>query len=69
MTPISASCSRDRSVHRQSGRVGAEQRAGQQVADDGGKTNALSEVAEKKRSCEPAGEREDQVVTVHRLSV
>ena len=57
-----------RRVGDEAGRVRADQRAGEQVADDRRQAEPLREVAEHQRGGQAAGQREDQVVAVHRAS-
>ena len=47
------------------GRVRADERAGQQIADNGRQAEAVRDVSEEKRDTQPGGEREDQVITMH----
>ena len=49
----------------EAGRVRADQRAGEQVADDGRKPEALRDVAQDQRGAEASGQRQDQVVCMH----
>ena len=65
MTPISASCSASAASATKPGRVRADERAGQQVADDRRQAQPLGDVAEDEGGGQAAGEREDQVVSMH----
>ena len=55
-----------RRVGDEAGRVRPDQRAGQQIADDRRQAEPLRDVAEHQRRREAAGQRQDQVVGVHR---
>jgi hypothetical protein len=49
--------------------MGSDERTCQQVTDNRGQADALGDVAQKQRSRESAGEREDQVVVVQGVSI
>ena len=52
-------------VGHKAGRVRADERAGQQIADDRRQAEALRDVAEDQRRGQAAGERQDEVIRVH----
>ena len=54
----------DIGVGHEAGRVRTDERAGQQVADDGRQARALGEVAEDEGRGEAAGQRQDQIEVV-----
>ena len=47
------------------GRVRTDERAGQQISDDGRQPEPVRHVPERQCGREPAGEREDQIVGMH----
>jgi hypothetical protein len=50
-------------------RVRPDEGAGQEVADDRRQADSLGDVAQEEGRGEPAGERENQVVAVQRVSI
>ena len=57
----------DLRVGDEAGRVGPDDDAGQQIADDGRQAEALRDVAEEQRRAEAAGERQDEAGFLHRI--
>ena len=55
-------------IHRHPGRVRADERAGQQIADNRRKSQPLRDVAEEERAAQARRERKDEVVLVHVLA-
>jgi hypothetical protein len=56
---------RDPDVDRETRRIRADQRSGQQVTDDRRQAEALRDVAEEEGAAKPGRERQNQVVVVH----